>query len=225
MSVTTAAPSQTTCQGALSRLASRAAAARPPARPRSSGGPALPRAGSPIRRRGLARTTARQPPRTRRGRRTRRASTELLEGHSTQGWALASRWRSRPIHARDGGSTSTGLAMGLCCLPPPPPCAGESIRQFTLGATGIPPGYTLRLGIKSGSQWRRSPSYRESAGAKRRPPSFRSPTSSRSCESTRKPLGRIHWDSVFAETTSFAAPPMKGGLCGKPREVFGFPHL
>ena len=93
-----------------------------------------------------------------RGRRTRRASTELLEGHSTQGWALASRWRSRPIHARDGGSTSTGLAMGLCCLPPPPPCAGESIRQFTLGATGIPPGYTLRLGIKSGSQWRRSPS-------------------------------------------------------------------
>ena len=160
-----------------------------------------------------------------RGRRTRRASTELLEGHSTQGWALASRWRSRPIHARDGGSTSTGLAMGLCCLPPPPPCAGESIRQFTLGATGIPPGYTLRLGIKSGSQWRRSPSYRESAGAKRRPPSFRSPTSSRSCESTRKPLGRIHWDSVFAETTSFAAPPMKGGLCGKPREVNGFPHL
>ena len=51
-------------------------------------------------------------------------------------------------------------ALGLCCLPPPPPCAGESIRQFTLGATGIPPGYTLRLGIKSGSQWRRSTSYR-----------------------------------------------------------------
>ena len=116
-------------------------------------------------------------------------------------------------------------ALGLCCLPPPPPCAGESIRQFTLGATGIPPGYTLRLGIKSGSQWRRSPSYRESAGAKRRPPSFRSPTSSRSCESTRRRLGRIHWDSDFAETTSFAAPPMKGGLCGKPREVNGFPHL
>ena len=26
-------------------------------------------------------------------------------------------------------------ALGLCCLPPPPPCTGESIRQFTSGAT------------------------------------------------------------------------------------------
>ena len=155
-----------------------------------------------------------------RGRRTRRASTELLEGHSTQGWALASRWRSRPIHARDGGSTSTGLAMGLCCLPPPPPCAGESIRQFTLGATGIPPGYTLRLGIKSGSQWRRSPSYRESAGAKRRPPSFRSPTSSRSCESTHGSLLGECTGTVFSQRLPhLLLPPGRGGCVGSQRRL------
>ena len=138
-----------------------------------------------------------------------------MEGHSTQGWALASRWRSRPIHARDGGSTSTGLAMGLCCLPPPPPCAGESIRQFTLGATGIPPGYTLRLGIKSGSQWRRSPSYRESAGAKRRPPSFRSPTSSRSCECTHGSLLGECTGTVFSQRLPhLLLPPGRGGCVG-----------
>ena len=109
-------------------------------------------------------------------------------------------------------------ALGLCCLPPPPPCAGESIRQFTLGATGIPPGYTLRLGIKSGSQWRRSPSYRESAGAKRRPPSFRSPTSSRSCESTHGSLLGECTGTVFSQRLPhLLLPPGRGGCVGSQR--------
>ena len=109
-------------------------------------------------------------------------------------------------------------ALGLCCLPLPPPCAGESIRQFTLGATGIPPGYTLRLGIKSGSQWRRSPSYRESAGAKRRPPSFRSPTSSRSCESTHGSLlGECTGTVLSQRLPHLLLPPGRGGCVGSQR--------
>ena len=104
-------------------------------------------------------------------------------GHSTQGWALASRWRSRPIHARDGGSTSTGLAMGLCCLPPPPPCAGESIRQFTLlWATRVSPPATYSE-IRH-QKWFTVEAVDVLQGVgrrERRPPSFRSPTYSEYC--------------------------------------------